>query len=85
MGTNKPDAAETVAAMLEDLSHGMHLLPAHPKREDIQKLVQQRQPDYFSYADWLRLNTLEIERGQAQGRPRIKFTRIAEMLAVLNR
>jgi ferredoxin--NADP+ reductase len=36
-----------------------------------------------SYADWLRLNEIELERGRAQGRPRLKFTRVDDMLAAL--
>jgi ferredoxin--NADP+ reductase len=48
-------------------------------------LVQQRQPHSVSWADWLRLDALEVERGRAAGRPRIKFTRVEEMLAALRK
>jgi len=46
-------------------------------------LLRQRQPRIVSYADWLRLNALEVERGRARGRPRVKFTGADEMLAAL--
>jgi hypothetical protein len=36
-----------------------------------------------SWQDWQRLDALERARGQALGRPRLKFTRIEEMLAAL--
>ena len=85
IGTNKPDAAETVACMLEDLAQGAILNPSQPNPAAIEELVRQRQPHYFSYADWLRLNQLEVERGQAVGRPRVKFTSVEEMLAALGR
>jgi ferredoxin--NADP+ reductase len=85
IGTNKPDAAETVACMMEDLVKGLILNPPQPKAADAEKLVRQRQPNYFSYADWLRLNELEIARGRATGRPRVKFTRVEDMLAALRR
>ncbi|HEV8306140.1 MAG TPA: FAD-dependent oxidoreductase [Methylomirabilota bacterium] len=85
IGTNKPDAAETVACMLEDLARGAILRPAHPEPAAVEALVRQRQPHYFSYADWRRLNELEVARGQPAGRPRIKFTRVEEMLAALGR
>ena len=51
----------------------------------IEALVRERQPQYFSYADWLRLDELEIARGQAQGRPRVKFTSVEEMHTALGR
>jgi ferredoxin--NADP+ reductase len=83
IGTNKPDAAETVAAMLEDVGAGSTLSPAEPDPDDAERLVRQRRPDYIAYADWLRLDELEIARGQSRGCPRVKFTRVHEMLAAL--
>jgi len=83
IGTNKPDAAETVAGMLEDTAAGQTLEPPQPDPVAAERLVRQRQPSYISYADWLRLNELEVARGRAQGRPRVKFTRLDEMLAAL--
>jgi ferredoxin--NADP+ reductase len=83
IGTNKPDASETVAGMLEDVAAGATLVPAEPEADAVERLVRQRQPHYVSYEDWLRLNELEVTRGRAQGRPRVKFTRVDEMLAAL--
>jgi ferredoxin/flavodoxin---NADP+ reductase len=83
IGTNKPDAAETVAGMLEDVAAGATLVPAEPEADAVERLVRQRQPHYVSYEDWLRLNELEVTRGRAQGRPRVKFTRVDEMLVAL--
>jgi ferredoxin/flavodoxin---NADP+ reductase len=83
IGTNKPDASETVAGMLEDVAAGATLVPAEPEADAAERLVRQRQPHYVSYEDWLRLNELEVTRGRAQGRPRVKFTRVDEMLAAL--
>ncbi len=85
IGTNKPDSAETVSAMMEDLAHGRYLQPAYPEAAALEELVRQRQPAYFSFHDWLRLNELEIIRGHELGRPRHKFTRIADMQAALKR
>jgi ferredoxin--NADP+ reductase len=83
IGTNKPDALETVTAMLEDAAAGRTLAPAEPDRAAAERLLKQRQPRVIGYAEWLRLNALEIERGRARGRPRVKFTRVDEMLAAL--
>jgi ferredoxin--NADP+ reductase len=85
IGTNKPDAVETVDCMLEDLAEGKTLRPAHPEPEAIEKLIRERKPEFFSYQDWLRLDEIEQARGKEQGRPRVKFTRVEEMLAALNR
>jgi ferredoxin--NADP+ reductase len=85
IGTNKPDAAETVACMLEDLAHDRYLRPTAPSRDAADRLVRDRQPRCFSYDDWLKLNELEVRRGKETGRPRVKFTDIEAMLAALGR
>lgn len=85
IGTNKPDSVETVNCMLEDLARGAILHPSQPEAGSILELVRERQPLYFTYADWLRLDEIEVARGKAQRRPRIKFTRVEDMLAALGR
>ena len=35
------------------------------------------------YAEWRRLDAREVERGKPQGRPRVKFLRLEEMLLEL--
>jgi ferredoxin--NADP+ reductase len=85
IGTNKPDAAETVATMLEDAAQGRVLWPDHPEAGAVEGLVGRRQPGVVSYADWRRLDELEVARGRAQGRPRVKLTRVEEMLHALGR
>jgi ferredoxin--NADP+ reductase len=85
IGTNKPDAAETVECMLEDLAQGRVLTPEEPDRAAAERLLRARQPRCVTYQDWLRLDALELSRGRAAGRPRVKFTRIEEMLAALGR
>src|SRR5262245_9411128 len=85
IGTNKPDAAETVACMVEDLARDQLLSPSEPDAAAVLPLVRQRQPQYVSWSDWQRLDALEVARGQASGRPRVKFARVEEMLAALGR
>jgi ferredoxin--NADP+ reductase len=67
--------------MLADLASGQLLQPTHPAAEEALAMVQQQQPEFFSYDDWLKLDELEVSRGQALGRPRLKFTTVSEMLA----
>jgi len=85
IGTNKPDAAETVAGMLEDLARDIHLRPSDPTPAAVERMVRERQPQYLSYQDWLRLDEIETRRGKETGRPRVKFTRVKDMLAALGR
>ena len=85
IGTNKPDAAETVASMLEDWEARNGLEPARLEAEAVEALVATRQPDFISYADWRRLAEMENSAGAEQGRPRVKFTSTEEMLSALSR
>ena len=85
IGTNKPDALETVICMMEDLEEGRYLTPSHPAPSAAAEMVQQRQPNYISYADWQRLDEIEVSRGQESGRPRVKMTSVEEMMAALRR
>ncbi len=85
IGTNKPDAAETVACMMEDLAQGATLNPEHPEPAAADRFLRERQPRCLSYQDWQRLNEIEVGQGRAQGRPRVKFTRVEDMLAALGR
>jgi ferredoxin--NADP+ reductase len=85
IGTNKPDALETVKCMLEDVRIGITLDPSAPGAAAAEELVRQRQPNYVSYADWLRLDEMELARGAEEGRPRVKFTSVEAMLAALGR
>ncbi len=85
IGTNKPDAAETVARMIEDVRDGLTLDPPCPEPERADLLVRERQPHRLTFADWQRLDAIEQARGRDQGRPRVKFTTVAEALAALGR
>jgi ferredoxin--NADP+ reductase len=83
IGTNKPDAAETVEAMLADARAGKVLSPANATATAAEALVRGRQAHVVSYDDWRRLDALELSHGKEQGRPRVKFTRVDDMLAAL--
>jgi ferredoxin--NADP+ reductase len=83
IGTNKPDSVETVRMMLEDLNEGHTLTPAQPSREAMEALLAERQIEVVSYNDWLLIDQQEQALGQAEGRPRRKYSRVDEMLAAL--
>ncbi|MEM7009547.1 MAG: FAD-dependent oxidoreductase, partial [Thermodesulfobacteriota bacterium] len=85
IGTNKQDSGETVECIVEDILQSRHLSPSKTHPDDILELINQRQPDHFSYEDWLRLNELEINKGEEQGRPRVKYTSVEDMLNAVKR
>lgn len=83
IGTNKPDALETVEAMLEDLAAGPVHQPAEPDGASCEAAVRRCQPSVVSYADWVALDRLEQARGKPTGRPRIKFTSVDEAMGAI--
>ena len=83
IGTNKPDAAETVEAMLTDARAGNLLSPTNATAAAAEALVRGRQAHVVTYDDWRRLDALELSHGKEQGRPRVKFIRVDDMLAAL--
>jgi ferredoxin/flavodoxin---NADP+ reductase len=83
IGTNKPDSQETVDMLLEDLHAGnLHKLEV-PPRAVLERLLSERRRDFVSYEDWQLIDMLERERGEATGAPRVKFSRVEEMLHAL--
>lgn len=83
IGSNKPDALETVERLLEDVSAGRVLAPPRATREEVETLLAQRQVRVVSFDDWRLIDQIERERGQAVGRERVKFTHVEDMLAAL--
>ena len=80
IGTNKRDAQETVEHLLEDLREQRLPQPERPARAAIEELVAERQPDAVEYAGWELIDAAEKAAGEPLGRPRVKFTRVAEMI-----
>jgi len=82
VGTNKGDAKETVTALLADarLLQATHA-PCHPQR--IVDLLRERKLRALSFADWQRLDLLELEAGKAKGKVREKLVSVEAMLRAL--
>jgi ferredoxin/flavodoxin---NADP+ reductase len=84
IGTNKPDSQETVRMLLADLAAGHLDKDEVPGRPVLERLLSERRQDFVSYEDWQLIDLLEQERGRASGdRPRVKFSRVEEMLHAL--
>jgi ferredoxin--NADP+ reductase len=80
IGTNKPDAAETVASMLEDVARGA---VSAASARSIESLLAERRVRPVSFDEWLRIDAAEIARGAPLGRPRVKFTDRQSLLSSL--
>lgn len=84
IGTNRPDAVETASHMLEDALAGSILRPTRPARAEFEALLAARGVEVVNYADWQIIDRLEQAAGAATGRPRVKFSRVEDMLAALH-
>lgn len=81
IGTNKPDAAETVQMIRQAAREARLSKPtgAH----DVADLLRDRGVDFLTYSDWKVLDEFEVRAGQAEGRPRSKFVDLQAMKRAL--
>jgi ferredoxin--NADP+ reductase len=85
IGTNKRDSGETVALMIEDIKNNNTFRPENPTSDKIETLIKERNPEYINYEDWLKIDKEEINRGEKEGKPRVKFTNIDDIKIYLNK
>ena len=84
VGTNKACAVETVASMLEDVANTVPVADDKADPAAIVRLLEERGVRFLSFADWEKIDAIEVARGAEQGRPRVKMTSAEEMLAALD-
>jgi ferredoxin/flavodoxin---NADP+ reductase len=93
IGTNKKDAQETVNAIFADLPSApadgspkaapmLTNTPDSPGPDAIEALLRARQPALVTYSGWESIDRHERALGEPAGRPRVKLTRIDELLQV---
>ena len=78
IGTNKKDATETVALLLDDARAG--LLPSRAEGM-LETLLEERGVDAVLYAGWEAIDAAERSAGEPLGRPRVKLCSWADLLA----
>lgn len=83
IGSHKVGSAEVVARMLDDARAGTVANRALPPREAIDALLAARGVPVVGFADWKRLDEVEVARGSRRGAPRDKIADIESMLALL--
>lgn len=83
IGTNKPDSQATVAQLLDDISD---LTPCQkPETESLIQSLKDKGVRVVSCEDWHKIDEAEIARGKEVDKPREKFTRVVEMLDLLDK
>ncbi|MFI2611684.1 4Fe-4S binding protein [Kitasatospora sp. NPDC018619] len=80
IGANRACARETVDALLDDASARALPVPAAGRRA-FERLVRQRRPDAVGLRELRAVDRAERERGEAEGRPRVKLATVPELLA----
>jgi ferredoxin--NADP+ reductase len=80
IGTNKKDAADTVARIIEDRDAGA--LPDAPDggAEAIETWLTGRVPDLVTWAGWEAIDAYEAALGEPSGRPRVKLVSLPELI-----
>ena len=82
IGTNKPDAQETVDMLVDDLRAGRMRNDVLPT-EVFKRFLRERQGAVVSFDDWKYIDMREVTKGEELGRPRLKFARVENMLRAL--
>jgi ferredoxin--NADP+ reductase len=83
IGTNKKDAQGTVATLLGDLAAlGAQARPSVPDGDEVARWLAERHPAVITLEHWLAIDRHEQSLGEPHGRPRVKLTRVDELLAV---
>jgi ferredoxin/flavodoxin---NADP+ reductase len=85
IGTNKKDATETVAHLLEDVQAGRVVHKDESTAEAIDALIADRGIRAVVYSGWTSIDELERAAGEKLGRPRVKLRSWDELLDAAER
>jgi ferredoxin--NADP+ reductase len=73
IGTNKKDATETVALLLEDVRAGRLVHRDEATADAVESLLAERGVHAVVYSGWTSIDELERAAGEKLGRPRVKL------------
>jgi len=79
IGTNKKDAADTVAKLVEDAGAGVLDGAPEVEADAIEAWLRERVPSLCTWEGWLGIDAHETAAGEPQGRPRVKLVRLDEL------
>ena len=84
IGTNKKDATDTVARIIEDRDAGTLNTPKDADLAACEQFLSQQCPQLVTWEGWRAIDVHETGLGEPQGRPRVKLVRTGEMVDVAN-
>ena len=85
IGTNKKDATETVALLLDDVQQGRLVHRDEVTAEAVEALLAERGVRAVIYQGWTSIDELERTAGEKLGRPRVKLRTWEELLEAAER
>jgi ferredoxin/flavodoxin---NADP+ reductase len=85
IGTNKKDATETVAQLLEDVDAGRIVHREEVTADAAEMLIADRDVRAVMYPGWTSIDELERAAGEKLGRPRLKLRTWDELLEAAER
>jgi ferredoxin--NADP+ reductase len=80
IGTNKKDAADTVARIVEDLEAG-RLAGERPDADEVAEWLAGCAPEAVTWEGWQAIDEQERAAGEPHGRPRVKLVQLADLVA----
>lgn len=80
IGTNKKDATETIAHLLEDAGAGLLGREDGADADAVLELLAERGAEPVVYAGWEAIDAVERAAGEPHGRPRVKLCTWDELL-----
>ena len=83
IGTNKPDAIETVNLLLDDLKNKLAEKLSKNQEYRIHSWLKSKNLQFVPFNQWKILDAHETELGESKEKPREKVTSIAEMLKII--
>jgi ferredoxin--NADP+ reductase len=84
IGTNRPDAVATVQVLLADAERDSMLDALSPNPDGVPAVLARKRIQTVTFEEWAQIDTIEIATGKQRGKPREKFTTLAELLAAVN-
>jgi ferredoxin--NADP+ reductase len=82
IGTNKSDSQDTVNTLVADLASAQ-LRDVEPGYADeLAAWLLEHQPELITDDHWLAIDTHERSAGEPYGRPRVKVSKVADLLRI---